>query len=313
MHQSWAREAWRLVRAQHGVVSRRQLLALGMSPDAIRHRFATGRLHEVHRGVYAVGREELGRYGELMAAVLACGPKAQLSHRSGAELWRIRPSHGVPIEVTVIAGPVHRRPGITLHRCQSLERRLLHRIPVGDPVSILVDLATCLDDEELEDAVNEADRRELVATPRLRAALDAVPNRPGAGRLRALLDAPTYSRAQSALERRFLALVRAAELPAPTTQRRLGRYRVDFFWPELGLVVEADSLRHHRTAAEQATDLARDQAHARAGLRTLRFNHLQIFRRADYVQAVLVDTFRHLTQSPALAGRRGEAENRHLE
>lgn len=294
MHQSWAGGAWALTRAQHGVVARAQLLELGMTPDAIRWRLATGRLHEVHRGIYAVGRQELSRHGELMAAVLACGPGAQLSHQSGAELWGIGPRHDGPIDIAAASRCC--RSGIRSHRRDELSRRYRNRIPVGDPISILVDLATCLTDDDLEDAVNEADRRNLVATPRLRRALDVEPvlGRRGAGRLRRLLDAQTFSRAANPLERRFLAIVRDAGLPPPDTQRRLGRYRVDFFWPDRGLVVETDSLRHHRTAAEQAVDLGRDQTHVRAGLRTLRFTHAQVFHRPEHVRAVLTDTFRHL-------------------
>ena len=151
----------------------------------------------------------------------------------------------------------------------------------------------------MEGAVNEADRRDLIATPRLRAILDTIPPRPGVGRLRRLLDSQTFSRSQTALERRFLTLVLAADLPPPQSQQRLGRYRVDFFWPDRGLVVEADSLRHHRTAAEQATDIGRDQAHVRAGLRTLRFTHSQVFHRPAYVQAVLADTLGCLPVAPA--------------
>jgi very-short-patch-repair endonuclease len=131
-------------------------------------------------------------------------------------------------------------------------------------------------------------------THRLRPALEREPSRPGIGRLKAILDAQTFSRAANALERRFLAIVRDAGLPAPNTQRRLGRYRVDFFWPDLGFVAETASLRHHRTAAEQAVDLGRDQTHARARLRTLRFSHSQVFHRPDHIRAVLADTFRPL-------------------
>ena len=127
----------------------------------------------------------------------------------------------------------------------------------------------------------------------MRPALDEELRRPGVGRLKRILDAQTFSRAANALERRFLAIVREAGLPAPTSQRQLGRYRVDFFWPRLGLVVETDSLRHHRTAAEQAVDLGRDQAHARAGLRSLRFTHSQVFHRPEHVRAVLADVFGH--------------------
>jgi very-short-patch-repair endonuclease len=283
------------------VVARRQLLELGVTPVAIRQRRLNGRLHEVYRGVYAVGRRELGRDGELMAAVLACGPDAYLSHRSAAELWKIRKRVEGPIDVAVPSESAPHRPGIAAHRCRHPRPRLLHRIPVGDPVSVLVDLATCLPDDEVEDAVNEADRLELVRTGRLRVALDGLPKRPGVGRLKAILDAQTFSRAANGLERRFLAIVRDAGLPAPDTQRQLGPHRVDFFWLAAGLVVETDSFRHHRTAAEQEADLKRDQAHVRSGLRPLRFSHSQVFHRPHHVRAVLVDV---LAAPLTEAGRR---------
>jgi very-short-patch-repair endonuclease len=291
--QPWARAAWALARRQHGVVTRAQLLGLGLTPAAIRHRLTTGRLHELHRGVYAVGRPNVGRSGELMAAVLACGPRAHLSHRSGAELWRIRGRHGGPIEVTVATAVVRRRPGLRLHRRDAGEPRWVNGIPVGDPVSTLIDLATCLETEALEDSVNEADGLGLVATDRLRSALDSSARR-GAGRLRRTLDSQTFSRAQNALERRFISIALTAGLSPPASQQRLGRYRVDFHWPQLGLVVETDSLTYHRTVAQQTTDLRRDQSHARAGLRTLRFNHRQVFHEAGYVREVLEDAARHL-------------------
>ncbi|HYC81775.1 MAG TPA: DUF559 domain-containing protein [Solirubrobacterales bacterium] len=229
-----------------------------------------------------------------MAAVLASGPGAQLSHRSGAALWGIGRQVGGLIDVTIPPGSGRRRPGIKLHRRALPPRRFVHRIPVGNPLSILVDLATCLETEEVEDAVNAADHLRLIATPDVRAGLDRIPARPGAGRLRRILDAQTFSRSQTALERRFLPIARAAGLPKPGSQVRLGRYRVDFHWPELGLVVEADSHTYHHTVAQQTVDMERDQAHARAGRRTVRFNHRQVFRQPDHVRAVLEDTLRHL-------------------
>lgn len=266
-----------------------------MSPDAIRHRLDTGRLHQLHRGVYAVGRPQVDRPSQLIAAVLACGAGARLSHRSGAELWGIRKRAHGPIEVAVPAESRRRCPELKVHRRTHLGRpRLLRDIPVNDPVSILVDLATCLSTEAVEDAVNQADRLGLAATDRLPALLDAHPRRPGRGRLRRILAAQTFSRSQTALERHFLPIARAAGLPPPTAQAQLGSYRVDFHWPDLGLVVEADSLTYHRTAADQAVDMKRDQAHARAGLRTLRFTHSQVFHQPAYVRAVLEDAVRHL-------------------
>jgi very-short-patch-repair endonuclease len=306
--QPWARAAWDLTRRQHGVVTRGQLLDLGMTPAAIRSRLERGHLHRLWTGVYAVGRPDLGRLGRFKAATLACGPDAQLSHHSAATLWRIRPHRDGPVDVAVPSAVDRQRSGIRLHRRAQLgPTRVVRNIPVGDPVSVLIDLATGLPVEAMEDAVNEADRLDLIRTANLRAALDAHPPRPGTGRLKEILDAQTFSRAQNALERRFLALVREAGLPAPTTQRRLGRHRVDFFWPDLGLVAETDSLRHHRTAAEQATDLARDQAHTRNGLRTLRFTHSQVFHRPDHVRAVLRDTFGHLGWTFGRSALRGDS------
>jgi very-short-patch-repair endonuclease len=277
------------------VVTRKQLLALGMSPETIRARLEAGRLHQLWAGVYAVGRPDVDRLGRLKAATLACGPDARLSHRSAAELWRIGREVPGAVDVSVPAGSRPRRPGIRLHRREEFgTTRTVKGIPVADPVSVLIDLAAGLATEEVEDAVNEADRLDLIRTHRLRPALDRELSRPGVGQLKRILDAQTFSRAANALERRFLAIVRDAGIPAPETQRRLGRNRVDFFWPALGFVVETDSLRHHRTAAEQAVDLGRDQAHARAGLRSLRFTHSQVFNRPDHVREVLVDAFHHL-------------------
>jgi very-short-patch-repair endonuclease len=251
-------------------------------------------MHQLWPGTYAVGRPEISRLGLLKAATLACGRDARLSHRSAAELWRITPKAHGPLDVSVPRG-FRRLAGIRFHRRSDHGvTRLVKGIPVADPVSVLIDLASELATDDVEDAVNEADRLDLIRTHRLRSALDHEPRRPGVGRLKRILDAQTFSRAANALERRFLAIVREAGIPPPETQRRLGRNRVDFFWPALGFVVETDSLRHHRTAAEQAVDLGRDQVHARAGLRTLRFTHSQVFHRPDHVRAVLHDAFRYV-------------------
>src|SRR5918995_2525756 len=108
LHPSTAR-LWELAEAQHGVASRAQLLGLGLSPDAIKHRFATGRLHPIWRGVYAVGRPQLTRNGHWAAAVLSCGPQAVLSHGSAAALWGIGKAEADWIEVSVPARVLRRR------------------------------------------------------------------------------------------------------------------------------------------------------------------------------------------------------------
>ena len=144
-----------LAGAQHGVVTRDQLLAAGLSRHAIAHRTAGGRLHRLHRGVYAVGHRSLSAHGRQLAAVLACGPDAVLSHRSAAVLWGLLRACEHPIHVTA---PTHRRgpAGVRLHF--SLPSESVHRdaIAVTTPARTLVDLATTASREELERALDEA-------------------------------------------------------------------------------------------------------------------------------------------------------------
>jgi very-short-patch-repair endonuclease len=297
--QPWSGEAWRLVARQHGVVSRAQLLELGLGPAAIRQRLANGRLHPLMRGVYAVGRPVVETRGRWMAAVLACGPEALLSHRSAAALWDLRRPREEEVEVVVPAGLPSRRPGIRVHRRRDHEapgRRAVDRIPVTHPVATLVDLAACVPTWQLEAAINEADHLGLVDPEQLLAAIDSLPRRAGMGALRKLLATPTVTLTSTQLERRFLPLARAAGLPAPRTQTWLDGHRVDFHWPELSLVVEVDSLRYHRTAFKQANDKRRDNAHVGSGLSTLRFSDGQIVHEPEYVRDTLASTVRRLAQ-----------------
>lgn len=272
-----------------------QLVDLGLSKKAIRHRVLRGRLHPVLRGVYAVGRPEIDRRGRWMAAVLACGPTAVLSHLSAAELWGFdlegrrfgrRAGHAVPldggaalVDVSVRTCSHRRVQGVRLHRREGLRPRDVtarERIRVTRPVQTLIDLATVLGAPVLERAVSEADRLGLVDPERLVRALDAHPARSGVGRLRALLEKQVFRLTDSELERSFLRLLRRARIPLPRTGARLQGFRVDFYWPDQGLVVETDGLRYHRTAAQQGRDSEREQVHAAAGLAVLRFTHAQI-------------------------------------
>jgi very-short-patch-repair endonuclease/predicted transcriptional regulator of viral defense system len=278
VHRSHSR-VWEAARRQHGVVSRAQLLEAGYRPQSIKHRIAKGRLHPVGRGVYAMGRPALTLHGRWMAAVLSCGPHAALSHQSAAALWGIRASGHRSIEVSVPMRVRPRRPGIVVHRRANLAGSDLTRhegIPVTSPVCTLIDIAARLNRDQLEAAVNEADKLGLTDPERLRSALDQATRRPGIRALRDLLDRPTFTLTDSQLERRFLPLARKAGLPVPETGRYVNGFRVDFYWPELGLVVETDGLRYHRTPAQQARDRVRDQAHTVAGLTTLRFTRAQV-------------------------------------
>jgi very-short-patch-repair endonuclease len=278
-------KAWALARGQHGVVTRAQLLALGFSDAAIRHRLADGRLHRVWRGVYAVGRPELTRRGTWMAATLTCD--AVLSGSSAAALWDIRPDAAGLIEVAIAAQRVCRRAGIVVRRRRRLETTRRDGIPVTSPTCTLVDLAARLDREPLEAAINEADKLGLIDPETLRMNLAKLDRRPGLANLRRVLDRETFTLTDSELERRFLPIVRRVGLPKPLTRERVNGFTVDFYWPELGLVVETDGLTYHRTPAQQARDRLRDQTHAAAGLTPLRFTRAQVRFEPRHVEATL--------------------------
>lgn len=163
----------------------------------------------------------------------------------------------------------------------------------------LVDSASHLDDGPLERSVNEADRLDLIDPEALRAALDDYCGRRGVARLRRLLDRRTFRLTDSELERWFLPQVRRAGMPLPLTRQWLNGFKVDFFWPNLKLVVETDGLRYHRTPAQQARDRVRDQTHLAAGFTPMRFTHWQVRYERQYVRTTLLAVARRLTTAPS--------------
>lgn len=216
---------WELVRAQHGVVNRRQLLALGYGRHAIAHRVERGRLHPKARGVYAVGRPDLTWHGELMVAVLACGEDTLISHHTAAALLGVTDPRPGPIAVTVSHERGRSRPGIEVHRRTGLvaaDRGRVDEIPVTSAARTLVDIAPRLSLPRLERAVNLADSLDLIDPERLRAECERLKGRPGVAKLRGLLDRRTFRATDSMLEQRFLAIVRRTPLPLPDTRRRAG-------------------------------------------------------------------------------------------
>lgn len=272
------------------MLTRAQLLDLGSTPREISQALATKRLHVVHRGIYALGRPELSREGRWMAAVLACGPGALLSHGSAAALWGIGDYERGRPEVSVPSRSPRRRPGIRVYRRAGLspaDRAVRHGIPVTTPVCTVIDLAARLGPRHLEDLVNEAANQDRLNPEELRAALVPSPGRAGVPDLRDVLDRHTFRLTRSRLERLFLALAREAGLPTPQTRVHLNGFEVDFYFEELGLVVETDGLRYHRTPGQQARDRVRDQAHLAAGLTPLRFTHAQVRYDAAHVRGVL--------------------------
>jgi hypothetical protein len=237
-----------LAERQHGVVSRRQLLELGFSGELVKGRLANGRLIPIHRGVFAVGHAQISRRGQWLAAVLACGPGAVLSHGSAAALWAIRGSRGLP-EVTRRSGGTP-RAGLRLHQTRILEPAEVAAeagIPVTSVERTLLDLATGLDSRQLERAAVAADRTGCLRWPELRRLLDRTPLRQGAGRLRGVSDRidPRAVEARSATEIDFLALCRTAGVPVPEVNVSVCGYLVDFFWPAQRVIVETDSYTYH--------------------------------------------------------------------
>jgi very-short-patch-repair endonuclease len=155
-------------------------------------------------------------------------------------------------------------------------------------VRTLVDIACSLSLGELERAVNEADRLDLVDPETLRNALGDYRGERGVARMRTLLDRRTFRLTRSELERHFLPVASQAGLPVPLTKQMVNGFEVDFLWPDLHLVVETDGLRYHRTPAQQARDRVRDQAHLAAGFIPLRFTHWQVRHERRYVRETLL-------------------------
>jgi hypothetical protein len=172
-------------------------------------------------------------------------------------------------------------------------------IPLTAPVRTLVDLATELSPIAVERAVNEADKRDLIDPEALRTALDSYEGEPGAPLLRKLLDKLTFRLSDSDLEIFFRPIAAAAGLPPPLSKQLVNGWEVDFYWPDLGLVVETDGLRYHRTASTQTRDARRDRAHALAGMTPLRFTHYEIKYEPAQVRAELIRAAAMLRKRPS--------------
>jgi Protein of unknown function (DUF559) len=170
-------------------------------------------------------------------------------------------------------------------------------LPVTNPARTLLDLAMELTPVALERAVNEADKRDLIDPVSLREILDGHGGAPGVRALRLLLDRDTFLLSDSDLEILFRPLAAAASLPPPLAKQIVNGFEVDFHWPDLGLVVETDGLRYHRTASAQRHDRIRDQTHTAAGLHPLRFTHWQVKHERAYVIDVLHQTATQLKSS----------------
>jgi len=213
-----------------------------------------------------------------------------LSHRSAAALWEIGTERRGVIDVSVARRAELKRRGLRVRGRPSLrtERVAAHDgIPVTTPVQTLIDLSTELAPIGVERAVNEADKRDLIDPETLRAELDRYVGEPGVKNLSGLLDKRTFRLSDSDLEVLFRPIAMEAGLPPPLTKQMVNGFEVDFFFPNLGLVVETDGLRYHRTPSTQTRDARRDRAHVLAGMTPLRFTHYEIKYESTQVRSEL--------------------------
>ncbi len=284
--------------AQHGVVTRSQLITAGISPSAVDRRLACGRYRALHAGVYLTLPFPV-RYTREMAAVLASGPEAVASHVSAAPLWEMRAPADGPIDV-IAPGNRGRRGGIRVHRIRlpDAERTLQHRVPVTTPARTLLDLAGVLELRELEAVLARAEREGLVRAEELGRLLERHPGQRGVLALRSVLELPSGPAfTRSAAEAEFLALVREAEIPTPECNVKFGRHELDFFWRRARIAVEVDGFRYHGTRQGFERDRGRDADLVAAGVTVLRLCWRQLTDKR-------VATAVKLGQALALAGNR---------
>jgi predicted transcriptional regulator of viral defense system len=277
-----------LADCQYGIVARGQLKALGLSEGAIDARLTQGRLHRVHRGVYAVGHSRLGARGRWLAAVLTCGHGAVLSHRSAAALWGLGWSGAAHIDVT---GSGRGQVGIRIHRSRGLhqeDRSTRDSIPVTSLARTLLDLASSVPQRQLERALEQADRLDMLDMVEVDALLDRTSGHHGIGPLTArLADYRPTLETRSELELAFLALCREAGLPMPAVNVWVAEYEVDAFWAAEGVIVELDGYEFHRTRAAFERDRARDAALQLAGYRVLRVTARRLANEPGWVTAAI--------------------------
>jgi very-short-patch-repair endonuclease len=261
-----------LARRQWGVVTRAQLAGLGFGDRGVADWVRSGRLHRLYRGIYAVGHDRLRLEGRWLAAVLACGSGAVLSHRDAAVLWDLRQSHSAYIDVTVPSRNGRRRQhGIRLHRTSRLrpeEVTVRDGIPVTTVARTLLDLADVLQKQALKRVIAEAEYLNLFDLTALNAVVENNPGRRGA-KLMAAAGARRH-RTRSKLEQRFLGLLERNGVEEPQSGVWIEGYEADFAWTRAGLVVELDGLAAHSTRAALNADRLRDRRLWKAGFRTMR-------------------------------------------
>ncbi len=270
----------KLAGAQNGVVTLEQLEGLGLSERAIHQREAAGRLFRIHQRVYSLTPQVMTQRGKFMAAVLACGPGAVLSHRSAAYLWGLVDSWEEPIDVTAPNRRGRSPDGVAAHRdgsLQPIDATTLHGIPCTTVARTILDFAAVEPEWRVRKAVAEAEVLRILDKAKLRALLKRSRRRRGVARLRIILDTihPQTKRTRSELERLFLEMCAKHSVPEPEVNVWLAtpngkRYQADFLWRDQRRIVEADSRRFHDTYTAFVEDRKRQQQLELAGWRVSR-------------------------------------------
>jgi len=285
-----------LAERQHGVVTRAQLLELGLNRGSITHRIELARLRPVHRGVYTIGHRLLSRDGHWMAAVLACGHDAVLSHFAAAALWGIRESSR--IEITTRTAHRVRRQVIVHRGTLRPDERTTHRgIPTTTVPRTLLDLSAVVRPDHLRSALRQAEQLRLTDPLSLNDLVERYPRRAGVRAIRMLLSQASIGARviRSELEERFQAFLLKAGLPLPKTNQRVEGYEVDCVWPEQRLIVELDGHATHSPAHAFEADRARDRKLQAAGWLVIRITWRQLHEEPELVEADL----RRLLAQPA--------------
>ncbi len=250
-----------LGRSQHWVVALRQLTRLGLTVDGAQNLVKRARLHRIHRGVYAIGRPGVSREGRWMAAVLACGDGALLSHRSAGALWGVSPA---PAAVSYVTLPrrARRREGIVVHESATLvahDAAAVDGIPCTSLARTLVDFAGMASRRQLARAVDQAERLRIFDGRAVHEVLSRSNGRAGAVALRAALadwEEPPFTRSEA--ERRLHELINGSGLSQPLVNHHVAGHEIDFWWPEQRFAAEVDGYGFHCTRADIERDKQRD-------------------------------------------------------
>lgn len=284
--------AARIAGRQRTLLSPDQLADCGLTPDAIRHRLHSGRLHVVFRGVYSMGCGVLPPLAREEAALMALGERTFLSHRSAAFVWGMRKTEPDDVEVSVVGRCCESRDGIVVHRIKTVDRRELRKhegLWVSSPARAVLEVAAVGTRDELIDVIDQGLALRRFTPGDLKSVLDRHRGRRGAARLAEVLaDDTTMAISRSKAEKALLRLIRDAGLPMPETNVKFGRFEADFVWHEQKVIVELDSPTFHGGPGAFQRDREKDLVYRDAGYDVLRFTRAHVIHEPAMVLVRLV-------------------------